>query len=131
VKVPTAGHQLGNGKVEGGLLEPAAIPLGTRTITRSPDPEIDLFADQEGSARHLATQQVVNIGWQANQKLSVSSEIWAMWDWEPAGTGKQVSWDGAIAYLVNKDLQLDAGANFGLNKQTPKVELYTGVSVRF
>jgi hypothetical protein len=32
---------------------------------------------------------------------------------------------------VNKDLQFDAGANFGLNRQTPDVELYTGVSVRF
>src|SRR5437763_2617261 len=110
---------------------PAAIPLGKGPFTLSLDPEIDLFADQEGSARHLATQQVVNIGWQANQKLSVSSEMWAMWDWHPAGTGKQVSWDGAIAYLVNKDLQLDAGANLGLNRPTPKVEMYIGVSVRY
>jgi hypothetical protein len=28
-------------------------------------------------------------------------------------------------------VQLDAGANFGLNRNTPDVELYTGVSVRF
>jgi hypothetical protein len=54
-----------------------------------------------------------------------------MWDWDATGTGKQVSADGSIAYLVTKDLQLDAGANFGLNRQTPDVELYTGVSVRF
>jgi hypothetical protein len=32
---------------------------------------------------------------------------------------------------VNKDLQLDAGANFGLNRQTPDIELYAGVSTRF
>ena len=44
---------------------------------------------------------------------------------------RQASWDASIAYLVSKDLQLDAGANFGLNKQTPDVELYTGISARF
>lgn len=131
VKIPTANHQLGNGKVEGGLLVPIAVPLGKSPFTLSLDPELDLLADQDGSRRHLATQQVVNFGWQANPKLSLSTEIWAMWNWDPAGTGKQASWDGAIGYLVNKDLQIDAGANFGLNNQTPKVELYTGISVRF
>jgi hypothetical protein len=39
--------------------------------------------------------------------------------------------DGSIAYLVSDNLQLDAGANFGLNNRTPDVELYSGVSVRF
>jgi hypothetical protein len=52
-------------------------------------------------------------------------------DWDPAGTGKQASWDIAAAYQPNKNLQLDVGANVGLNSQTPDVEVYTGVSVRF
>jgi hypothetical protein len=131
VKIPTANHQLGNGKVEGGLLVPIQIVLGKSPLTLSLDPELDLLADADGHGRHLATQQVVNLGFQANDKLSFSTELWALWDWDPAGTGKQVSWDGSLAYLVNKDLQLDAGANFGLNSETPDVELYTGVSVRF
>jgi hypothetical protein len=36
-----------------------------------------------------------------------------------------------VAYLLNKEVQVDAGANFGLNRQTPDVELYAGVSKRF
>ena len=64
-------------------------------------------------------------------KLSLSTEIWARWDWDPAGTGKQVSADGSMAYLVKNNVQVDAGANFGLNRQTPDVEVYSGVSVRF
>jgi hypothetical protein len=131
VKLPTANHQLGNGKVEGGLLVPVQVALGKTALTLSLDPELDLLADQDGSGRHLASQQVVNLGWQASKKLSFSTEIWSMWDWDPSGTGKQFSADGAVAYLINKDVQLDGGANFGLNRQTPKVELYTGVSVRF
>jgi hypothetical protein len=131
VKIPTADHRLGNGKVEGGLLVPVQVPIAGTPFTLALDPEADLLADQDGHGRHLATQQVVNLGFQANEKLSFSAELWAMWDWDPSGTGRQISADGSVAYLVTRDLQLDAGANFGLNRQTPDVELYTGVSVRF
>ena len=131
VKLPTANHSLGNGKVEGGLLVPVAVPLGKGPLTLSLDPELDLLADADGRGRHAAMQQVVNLGVAASDMLSLSTEIWGMWDWDPGGAGRQASWDVSAAYLVNKDLQLDAGANFGLNRQPPGVELYTGVSVRF
>jgi hypothetical protein len=131
VKIPTANHRLGNGKVEVGLLVPLQIAVAKSPFTVSLGPELDWLADQEGDGHHAAMIQLVNLGWQANPKLTFTTEIWTQWDWDPAGTGKQVSWDGSIAYLVNKDLQLDAGANFGLNSQTPDVELYTGISVRF
>ena len=131
IKIPTANHQLGNGKVEGGLLVPIAIPVGKSPFTVSLDPELDLLADQDGRGHHAAMIQLVNLGWQASPKINLSAEIWSQWDWDPSGTGKQVSWDVSAGYLVNKNLQLDAGANFGLNKQTPDVELYTGISFRF
>ena len=66
-----------------------------------------------------------------HERLSLTGELWGQWDWDPAGTGKQVSADGAVAYLAGQNLQLDAGANFGLNRQTTDVELYAGVSTRF
>ena len=44
---------------------------------------------------------------------------------------RQASADGSVAYLLSKDVQLDAGANLGLNRNTPDVELYAGVSKRF
>ena len=131
VKIPTANHRLGNGKVEGGLLVPIQVTLGKSPFTLSFDPELDLLADQDANGHHAAMIQLVNLGWQANPKLTFTTELWSQWDWDPSGTGRQVSLDGSVAYLVNKDLQLDAGTNFGLNRQTPKVELYAGVSVRF
>jgi hypothetical protein len=57
--------------------------------------------------------------------------VWGAWDFDPAGTARQYSIDGAVAYLVSRDVQLDAGANFGLNRATPDVEIYGGVSKRF
>ena len=131
VKIPTANHLLGNGKIEGGLLVPVQVQLGKSPLTLSLDPELDLVADTDGHGRHVATQEVVNFGVQLNDKLSLSTEIWAAWDWDPAGTAKQASADGTIAYDLGKDVQVDAGANFGLNRNTPDVELYTGVSARF
>lgn len=131
IKIPTANHALGNGKVEGGLLVPIQVALGKGPFTLALDPEVDVVPNQDGNHYHIATQQVLNLGLAASGKLNLSTEIWARWDWDPAGTGKQLSWDGSAAYLVTKNLQLDAGANFGLNSQTPDIELYTGISYRF
>jgi hypothetical protein len=44
---------------------------------------------------------------------------------------RQYSLDAAAAFLVSNNVQLDAGVNFGLNRNTPDVELYSGVALRF
>lgn len=131
VKLPTANHRLGNGKVEGGVLVATSAPLGKSGLTLSLDPELDILADQDGHGRHAAMIQVLNLGASLSRKVSVSAELWGEWNWDPTGTQRQESADASIAYLLNDNLQLDAGANFGLNSQTPDVELYSGVSVRF
>lgn len=131
VKLPTANHNLGNRKVEAGVVVATSAALGKSGLTLSLDPEVDWVADPDGNGHHAATQQVVNLGLAASDKLSLSAEIWGRWDWDPLGTGKQASADGSVAYLVNNNTQIDAGANFGLNRQTPDVEVYSGVSVRF
>jgi Putative MetA-pathway of phenol degradation len=130
LKAPTAGHDLGNGKAEGGLLVPMSAQLGG-ILTVAVDPELDLLADDNGHGYHLATVQVVNVGAAVSDKLSVSAELWGQWNWEPRGTARQASADAAAAYLLSNDVQLDAGANFGLNRNTSDIELYTGVSMRF
>jgi hypothetical protein len=131
IKVPTAKHSLGNGKWEGGVLVPIGYAVPKSPLSIGLTPEIDWVADADGHGHHAAMAQVVTLGWQANPKLNLSAELWGQWDWDPAGTTRQASADGSIAYLLSNDVQLDAGANLGLNKNTPDVELYTGVSVRF
>ena len=131
VKLPTANRNLGNRKVEAGVLVATSVGLGKSGLTLSLDPELDWVADADGNGHHAATQQVVNLGLAANDKLTLSAEIWGRWDWDPVGTGKQVSADGSVAYLVSDNMQIDAGANLGLNRQTPDVEVYSGISVRF
>jgi hypothetical protein len=36
-----------------------------------------------------------------------------------------------LDYLVLPNVQLDAGANFGLTKASPDLNLYTGITARF
>jgi hypothetical protein len=131
VKLPTANHSLGNGKWEGGLLIPIGYAIPKSPLSIGLTPELDWVADTDGHGHHAGMVQVVSLGWQVTDKFSVSGDFWGQWDWDPDGTTRQYSADGSIAYLVSNDLQLDAGANFGLNRNTADVELYTGVSVRF
>ena len=131
VKVPTARHDLGNRKWEAGLLVPIGYAIPRTPFSVNLTPEIDWAADANGGSHHAAMTQVADLGLQVNAKLSLSAELWSQWDWDPSGTTRQSSADASIAYLANNNLQLDAGANFGLNHDTPDVELYTGVSVRF
>jgi hypothetical protein len=131
VKAPAAKHSLGNGKWEAGLLVPVGYAIPSSPFSLALTPEIDWAADGDGRGHHAAMAQVAAVGWAASDRLNLSAEIWGAWDWDPSGTTRQASADGSAAWLLGKDVQLDAGANFGLNRATPDVELYTGVAVRF
>lgn len=130
VKIPTASHSIGNGKVEGGL----AVPLNTavgKSLTLTLGPEMDLLADTDGNGYHPAVTNLINLGWSATSRLSLSAELWNNQNFDRAGTVGQWSADASAAFLANNRVQLDVGGNFGLNRATPKVELYGGVSVLF
>ena len=131
VKIPTASSALGNRKVEAGLALPVDYAIPNSPLSIAIGPEIDWLADGDGGGHHAAMVQVVGIGVQVAPRLTLGADLWGQWDWDPAGTGKQASADGSIAFLVNNNVQIDGGANFGLNRQTPDVELYAGASTRF
>ena len=130
VKVPTATHNLGNGKLEGGLIAPVSVATKAG-VTVTLGPEVDIDADTEGRGYHPALTNLVNVGFNATPKLSLSAELWSSINFDPAHTVRQWSLDGCAAFLASNRVQLDAGANFGLNRVTPDVELYAGASVLF
>ena len=131
MKLPTAKRALGNGKLEGALLIPVDLALGQSPFSLNFTPEVDWTADSDGHGHHAAMVQVASLGWQANDRLSLSAEIWGQWDYDRLGTTRQASAGGSAAYLLDKDVQIDAGADFGLNRATPDAELYFGISKRF
>jgi hypothetical protein len=129
VKLPTARRGIGNGKMEGGLAIPVSLPLAGSVAVMF-GPEVDLVADAAGDVRHLALVNLVNLSAPVAPRLTLAGEIWTNINFDPAGMVQQVSVDGALAYTVSDDFQLDLGANFGLTRDTPDVEVYAGFSIR-
>ncbi len=132
VKIPTARDALGNGALEGGMLVPMALDLGDGW-SLSATPELDILKNANDDSRHVALSNVVGIGRAAGGGVSLSAELWALRDLDPAGDTKQYSADLAAAWQPpgDPDLQFDTGVNLGLNDTTPDAQIYLGVSRRF
>lgn len=130
VKLPTARRGLGNDKVEGGMAVPVSFAV-SGPVMMTLGPEVDILADGDGRGRHPALVNLVNLAGPIAPGITIAGELWSNFNFDPAGTIKQASADVALAYAVSGDLQLDAGANIGVTRDTPDVELYVGVSTRF
>lgn len=130
VKAPTASHGIGNGHWEGGVAIPMSAAVGGG-FTVTIGPELDALADADGHGRHLAVTNLVNIAHPLTGALSVAVEYWRQDNHDPSGRVKQESADIAFTYLVSPDLQLDLGANVGVNKATPDRQFYAGLSYRW
>lgn len=130
VKLPTADRDIGNGKVEGGLAVPISLATGS-PVTVVFGPELDLLADADGDGHHAALVNLVNLSAPIGSGLTIYGELWTMTNFDPADTVTLASADAALTYLVSGNFQLDAGANFGLNRNSADIELYAGISLRF
>lgn len=130
VKAPTAAQRLGNDRWEGGLALPigVALPAG---FSLTLGPEIDWLADSDGHGHHAAYTQLANLSHALSGRVTLAVEYWAQDNHDPAGTIRQRSADVAVSFLVNPTLQLDVGANFGLNGHTPDRQVYLGIAHRF
>lgn len=129
VKLPTAKRGLGNDRIEGGIAVPVSVAAGKATVTFGP--ELDLLADGDGHGHHLALVNLVNLAVPVANRVTLIGELWSNLNFDPAGTIRQASADAALAYAASNEVQLDVGANIGLTRDTPDVELSAGASIRF
>lgn len=132
LKIPTAPIGIGNGAVEGGGVLPLAFALSD-SWSMSLVPEIDVLRNADDAGRHVAGVVALGLTRAISSQVSASAEFWTNVDADPAGTVTQDSFDVAATWQPpgSKDLQLDAGGNFGLNAATPAVQVYVGISHRF
>ena len=130
VKIPTAKLGIGNRKIEGGVVGTGvfSLPDGfSLTVT----PEVDALLDSDGNGHHAQFVGALNVSKTLSSTLTASAELWSAQNQDPAGHVGQYSADFALAYLAGPTLQLDAGTNIGLNRATPDVQAYAGISTRF
>lgn len=130
LKLPTASGGSGNGRVEGGLVAPVSYDLGSgwsATFTG----EGDALANASGQGVHFNASGDAAISRAFANGLTLGADFYAGQNFDPSGTVPQYSFDLSAAYLTDNDTQLDCGVNLGLNRATPDMELYVGVSRRF
>ena len=131
VTVPTATNGFGAGDWTGGVLLPFAADL-PGGFSLSATPEVDVLPNASRGGSHAAYVAVVGLAHKLGD-VTAGVELWANHDADPDMASTQASFDVDLAWTPAsaKNLQFDAGANLGLTRATPDVELYVGIAARF
>jgi hypothetical protein len=129
LNVPTNGDDLGNHAVEGGLILPLSVKLpgdwelGLMT-------EVDVNQDSEGSDYHAEWINSATVSHSIFGPLGGYVEFFSQVSAERA-TPWVGTFDVGLTYEVNKNIQLDAGANLGLTRAADDLNFFAGLSWRF
>ena len=129
VTAPTATRGQGAGGWEGLVRLPLAADLANG-FSLGLTPEADVRRDGDGRGRHVAVSGAAALSHDLAGG-SVAAELWGERDEDPGHHVSRASFDVSAAWMVGRDLQLDAGANAGLTHATPDLEVYVGVARRF
>ena len=131
VKIPSDAPTISNGVVEGGLIAPFQLQLphdfGLTLMS-----EVDALKDAADSGRHANFVDLVNLNHAVPgiKNLSAAIEFFSSVGTDP-NTPPIYTFDTALIYLLTPNVQLDAGADFGLNRAAPAVQVFVGLSQRF
>jgi len=131
VKIPSGAPTISNGVVEGGLIAPFHLTLphdfGLTLMS-----EVDALKDANDSGRHANFVDLVNLNHPVPgiKNLSAAIEFFSSVGTDP-NTPPIYTFDTALIYLLTPNVQLDAGADFGLNRAAPAVQVFVGLSQRF
>lgn len=129
VKTPTAGHDLGNDKVEGGLIIPFAAALGERAGFACMA-EFDVAYDEASGDYGVDFVNTATIGVDLTDRWGAFVEFISV-----ASTREDTPWEGygkaGVTFVVSEDLVIDAGAATGLNDEAEDFVAFTGFSFRY
>lgn len=132
LKFPTASSGIGNGALEGGAVVPLQFTLSD-TWSLSAVPELDLLRNANDGGRHATGVMELGLTRTVSSTVTATAELWGQIDGDPSSVTEQYSFDLAATWQPpgTEDFQLDAGANFGMNRNTPGQQYYVGISHRF
>ena len=125
---PTATHGLGEAGWTGGARLPVTAPVAMN-LSLDLAPEVDVVRTA-GGGTHLSWSTAAGVS-RAFGKTTLGIEAWGQVDDAPRARAYQASADVTAAQLIGDNAQLDGGLNLGLNRRTPALEAYVGLSHRF
>lgn len=128
--LPTGNAVLGAGDWSAGLLVPVSyeLPHGLQLGFTG---QVEAAVDEDRRGRHLAYGGIVGMSADLSDKLSATAELSGVRDDDPSGHSTELLAGLSAGWMAREDLQLDVGANIGLNEAAPDVQLYAGISKRF
>jgi len=129
LKIPTAGDDLGNDAVEGGIIVPLAVELpggwGLGLMA-----EFDFNEDGDGRGYHAEFVDSITLSHDLIGALGGYLEFVSI-----ASTERGADWIGMVdvglTYALSEDLQLDAGVNIGVSRAADDINPFIGFSWRF
>ncbi|ARR56945.1 hypothetical protein HY78_27635 [Rhizorhabdus wittichii DC-6] len=128
--LPVGREPIGAGDWGAGFRLPVSYEID-ETFALEWVPEVDAAVDSDGKGRHLAYGTVAGVAAKLGPTLSATLEYQFTRDRDPSGHESQQLGGLSLAWQPRDDLQFDIGANGGLDRHAPDVELYIGVSRRF
>lgn len=128
VKVPTAGADLGNRRVEGGIALPLSVSL-PRGFSLGAQMQFEHL--RRSDDRGAQTDYVMSLTLERNltDELKGFVEFWNRSS-DNSADGANSTLDVGVLYLVSPNIQLDAGAFFGLTDAADDVTTFLGLSIR-
>jgi Putative MetA-pathway of phenol degradation len=130
IKLGTAPEGIGNQATEGGIAALYTLELA-KNLQLSLNSEVDYLKNNDDNRYHYQYVNIIGLSREIVKDVTLTAELWSQVNVDPSGTVKQYSFDTAIAWNVRPNVQLDLGANFGLNRDTPAIQLYAGIAQRF
>lgn len=128
--LPVGNSAIGAGDWGAGLLLPIGFDLGSG-LSLAFTPEVDAAVDSDGSGRHFAYGSVAGLGFDLSGSLSGTAELSATRDEDEPEHTTQMLASLSFAWQSGDDLQLDIGANLGLNHDSPDRQIHAGIVRRF
>ena len=130
VTLPTGGGPLGAGDWGAGAMVPMAFNLSD-SVELDLTPEVDAAVNARGDGRHLAYGSVFGLGFKLSDAWNLAVDAALFRDRDPSGVTTSATMGASLAWMANRNLQLDIGTVAGLNRDTPDIETYFGVVRRF
>lgn len=128
--LPAGNGAIGAGDWSAGLMAPINFDL-SETLHLGLTPQIEAAVDGDRDGRHLNFGAVAGVSVDIGDDLGATFELAAYRDRAPDGHVTQALAGLSLGWQVADETQLDLGANAGLNRDTPDMELYFGISRRF
>lgn len=129
VKLPTNDIHGLNNDLEGGLIVPLAIDLGSG-VGLGLMTEVDILRAGDGRGYEPVFVNSAVLGLELNDQWGMYVEAFIERSAED-GAETIATLNGGFTYAVTKNLQLDAGANVGVTEAADDLRVFAGLSRRY